>query len=154
MVHYIIFKVLSFRSYDLRPSFTHQMDSMPVDFRFEAIHSSIHFSISLKDWKWCLMTFFTGSATCGRALSWSKISLSYRLAYSDRFFSMLGSVSSIVVYSEQLWLFNLVSATRGIPYLLDPTKYTASPFEHAYWVFALMYPAPGSAHAFYRFEFS
>ena len=58
-------------------------------------------------------------------------------AYSGRFFSMLGSVSLIVVYSKQLWSFHLVSATR-IPYLLDPTKCTVSPFEHEYSVLALM----------------
>ena len=29
--------------------------------------------------------FFTGPTTCGRALSWSKIGLSWRLAYSGRF---------------------------------------------------------------------
>ena len=53
-------------------------------------------------------------------------------------FSTLGSVSSIVVYSEQLWSFHPVSATRGIPYLLDPTKYAPSPFEHEYCISALM----------------
>ena len=111
---------------------------------FETIHSSIHFSICSKDLKCCddksdgamsgeyggwgktsqfmsCIYFSTGSAICERALSWSKISLSWRVACSGRFFSMLGSVSSIVIYSEQPWSFHPVSATHGIPYLLNPT---------------------------------
>ena len=50
------------------------------------------------------------------------------LAYFGRFISMLDSVSSFVVYNEQLWSFHPVSETHGIPYRLDRTKYTASPF--------------------------
>ena len=81
--------------------------------------------------------FVTGSATCGRPFSWSKISFSWRLAYSSRFFWMLDAVSSIDVYSKQLWSVHPVSASRGIPYLIDPSKYTASPFEHEYCILAL-----------------
>ena len=52
------------------------------------------------------------------------------------FFSILGSVLSIFVYSEQLmWSFHAVSTTCGI---LDPTKYTKLPFKHEYCVLALM----------------
>ena len=57
-----------------------------------------------------------------------KVSISWSLVYSGCFFSILGSVSLIVIYSEQLLLFLPVSATRGIPYILDPTKYEASTF--------------------------
>ena len=82
--------------------------------------------------------FFTNFTTCGRALTWSRITLSWRLAYSGHFFSMLRSVSSMVIYSKQLWSFHPVSATPGKPYFLDPIKYIASLFEHEYFVLAMM----------------
>ena len=53
-------------------------------------------------------------------MAWSKISLSWRLAYSGRLISMLGSVLSILVYNEQLWSFYQVSVTRGYHTLLIP----------------------------------
>ena len=82
--------------------------------------------------------FFTDSGTCGWALSWSKIILWWILAYSGRLFSMLGSVSSIFVYNEELWSFHPVSATSGIPHFLNPTKCTGSHFEHEYCILLLM----------------
>ena len=134
-VHYILFRVLSFRSYDLCPSFTQQINSTPVEIfaflgdpfidtffdifkRLEMLwwqiilngsKGMIIYAIS-GEYGGCDKTsqfmshvyFFTGSAICGRALSWIEISLSWRLAYPGRFFSMLGSVSSIIIYSEQL----------------------------------------------------
>ena len=110
---YILFKVLSFRSYDLCLSFTWQMDSTPIEilaFRGDPFIDPFFdickrlemmwWKIILQSWKQMIdgtmsgkycgwgetsqfmsCTFFLGRVTCGRALSWSKSSLSWRLAY-------------------------------------------------------------------------